>query len=259
MRGYFALAVTGILFFIADAVERTIIVGLLKLRPRSREKILSGWARFMAGLTLQSIQRLGGAQIRKLPQIASGPGVLVLMNHQSLLDIPLVIQCLESGYPKIVTRRRYAKGIPLVSHMLRLYEHPLVDPGDKSRRSVATLVRSAREAHQPLVIFPEGTRTKTGEIGPFMKAGLSGILSVRPWLVYLAVGDGFWRGRRLQEIARNLPRIRGAVETLGPFSWTPGGQSPESFLDEMRDHMCLKINEMRGCVKAESRTGNEAR
>lgn len=247
VRGYFALGVTGILFLFADLVERTVVVALLRLRPASRERILSRWARALAALTLTVIRRIGGARIAKLPSIPAGAGVLILMNHQSLLDVPLVIRCLDSGYPKIVTRRRYFAGIPLVSHMLRLYDHPAVDPQSPSRRQIADLIRTARNATQPMVVFPEGTRSRDGEIAPFMKAGLSGILAVRPWSVYLAVGDGFWRAGRIQEVGRELPRVVGRVEVDGPHEFRGGqpGADAGQFLDRMRELMCLKLLEIR--------------
>ncbi|HET9886255.1 MAG TPA: 1-acyl-sn-glycerol-3-phosphate acyltransferase [bacterium] len=199
----------------------------------------------MAWMSLTVVQRIGGAKIAPLPQVSGGPGVLILMNHQSLLDIPLIVRCLNSGYPKIVTRRRYRKGIPLVSHMLRLYEYPIVDSQSPPRRQIVDLRRAALHATQPMVIFPEGTRSKDGEIGPFMKAGLSGILAVRPWLVYLAVADGFWRCGRIQEFGKNLSAVRGAVETMGPFEFRKERDDPALFMDAMRERMCLKLREMR--------------
>jgi 1-acyl-sn-glycerol-3-phosphate acyltransferase len=247
VRGYLALAVTGILFFFADLVERTVVVAMVRLRPKSRERVLSRWARSLAALTLNVTQKIGGARIENLPSIPAAPGILILMNHQSLLDIPLVIRCLDSGYPKIVTRRRYFSGIPLVSHMLRLYDHPAVDPQAPSRREFAAMSRAARDATQPMVVFPEGTRTRDGEIGPFMKAGLSRILAVRSWRVYLAVADGFWRAGRIQDVGRQMPRVRGRVFVDGPYSLESASKEADAdeFLDRMRERMCLKLREIR--------------
>jgi len=196
-------------------------------------------------MTLTVVQRIGGAKIAPLPRVSGGPGVLILMNHQSLLDIPLIFRCLNSGYPKIVTRRRYLKGIPVISHMLRLYEYPIVDSQSPPRRQILDLCRAASQATLPMVIFPEGTRSKDGEIGPFMKAGLGGILAVRPWLVYLAVVDGFWRCGRIQEFGENLPKVRGRVEAMGPFEFRKDRDDPAQFMDMMRERMCLKLREMR--------------
>ena len=245
MRGYFALAVIGTLFLITDLVQRTAVAALVRWRPSSRERTLARWGQFLAWMSLTVVQRIGGAKFAPLPRISGGPGVLILMNHQSLLDIPLVYRCLNSGYPKIVTRRRYLKGIPLISHMLRLYEYPIVDSQSPPRRQIVDLRRAALHATQPLVVFPEGTRSKNGEIGPFMKAGLGGILTVRPWLVYLAVVDGLWRCGRFQEMGKNLGNARGRVEALGPFEFRKDRDDPALFIESMRDRMCLKLREMR--------------
>ena len=45
------------------------------------------------------------------------------------------------------------------------------------------------------LIFPEGHRTRDGEIGPFMRAGLRAILLRAQRPVYLIVVDGLWRAR----------------------------------------------------------------
>jgi 1-acyl-sn-glycerol-3-phosphate acyltransferase len=129
--------------------------------------------------------------------------------------------------------------------MLRLYEYPIVDPQSPPRRQLAALSHAARNATQPLVIFPEGTRSKDGEIGPFMKAGLGGILTVRPWFVYLAVVDGFWRCGRFYDAAKNLDRARGKITTMGPFEFSKSHDDPNAFIDSMRKRMCLKLREMR--------------
>ena len=251
VRGYIALGLIGILFLAADVIERLIIVALVRLLPQRKERVLTPWARSVSALTLGILSRIGGATIGTLPRIPCRPGVLVMMNHQSLIDIPLVIKCLESGYPWIVTRRRYAQGIPLVSHMLRFFGHPIVEPGGGGAQQIDSLRRAAHSATRPIVIFPEGTRTRDGEIGSFKSGGLKAILASGPWLVYLVVTDGFWRYAMLPDLARNAPTVRGRIECLGPFPSPPAGEDDKLFIDELRSRMCLKLQEMRGQSAAE--------
>jgi 1-acyl-sn-glycerol-3-phosphate acyltransferase len=249
LRGYITLGLLGIKLLVADLVQRTVVVALMRLRPSARERFLASWMRFLARLVLAITTRIGGARIDKLPRIPSGSGVLVLMNHQSLLDIPLVIRCLDSGYPMIVTRRRYLRGIPVVSHMLRLYDFPIVGPGNEPTTQVAALGKKAGEITHPLVIFPEGHRTRDGEIRPFKKAGLKRILAVRSWTVYVLVVDGLWRCGRLADFGSKCGAIRAQVQCLGPYASAPADDA-EPFIALMRRHMCDKLNEIRGGERA---------
>lgn len=231
-----------------DLIERTVITALIRLRPNSRERILTNWARAIAARLLGLVQRVGGARIGPIPTIPGGPGVLILMNHQSLFDIPVAFRCLVGTYPRVVTRRRYAKGIPLISHMLRLYDHPLVDPNDRSREQIRELARVAREATHPLVIFPEGTRTRNGNIQPFRRPGLRVILRARPWKVYVVVVDGFWRCARFKEFARQVGGVDARVACMGPIDWDDPRADTDAFAESIRDMMIAGLEELRGPV-----------
>jgi 1-acyl-sn-glycerol-3-phosphate acyltransferase len=230
----------------ADLVERTAVVALIRLRPASRHRILTAWARFFAGSIISLARRVGRARIGPLPVIPGGPGVLIVMNHQSLLDIPVAFRLLEATYPLVVTRRRYAKGIPLLSHMLRLYDHPLVDPDDRSLTQLRSLVRVARKTEHPLVIFPEGTRTRNGNIQPFRRPGLRAILSARPWTVYVVVVDGFWRCAHYKDFPREVGRVDARVACIGPIAWDDPRGDTDAFAERVRETMVAKLDIMRG-------------
>ena len=113
---------------LCDLVQRLLIGPLVWLMPSSRKRILGAWMQAMAWLTSRPMVFLGGASIAVPPQVPFEPGVLIIMNHQSLLDIPMVCSSVRGGYPLIVTRKRYRHWIPLISHMIRLYQYPVVDP-----------------------------------------------------------------------------------------------------------------------------------
>jgi 1-acyl-sn-glycerol-3-phosphate acyltransferase len=200
--------------------------------------------RFVAGLTLRVVA-LSGARIEMPARIPCERPTLLVMNHQSLLDIPVAVRCLDRGALRFVTRRSYARGIPLVSHMLRLYECPLVEPRRPSREEVASLQRTAETTSTPLLIFPEGSRSRDGSIGPFKRAGLRAILGARAWSVYLVVGDGFWRCGALRDFAQNVGGIRGQVRWMGPLEPPREPEKLDEFITSIRDHILRIINDMR--------------
>ncbi|MGE0159525.1 MAG: lysophospholipid acyltransferase family protein [Gemmatimonadales bacterium] len=204
----------------------------------------------MAWLTTRPVAWIAGCVIPRPPRLVpTGPGILVVMNHQSLLDIPLVVQTMAGeGYPRIVTRERYSRRIPLISHMVRLYEYPVVDPSAGSaeiRRALTEMGATARESQVPIVVFPEGSRTKDGEIARFKRGALATILAARPWKVYVFVADGFWKVARYRDFVHHVRGVRGRMEHAGVLEWTDPDADPEQFIEMIRDAMVKQLEAMR--------------
>jgi len=196
-------------------------------------------------MSLWLIKRVGGANIGELPVIPNEAGTLVLVNHQSLIDIPMAFAAVTPPYPKFVTRKRYARGVPLISYLLRVYEHPLVEPGRQVKDQLEMLANLAATDEHTIVIFPEGSRTRDGEIRPFRRPGLRALLTQRPMSVYIIVLDGLWRCARFADFLRTLHVIKPRIECVGPFSFSGSEEESEAFIDEMFQRMCDKLREMR--------------
>ncbi len=252
-RGYLAIIVVCLAILICDPIQRFVIVPLGWLFPSRRDRILIAWAHFVGRLVTAPLSSIGGASIPEPPKVTSGPGVLILMNHQSLIDIPLMVNCVEGGFPRIVTRKRYARGIPLVSHVLKLYQFPLVDPGAKAgqtRRMLRELKEAARTSQVPMVIFPEGTRTKDGEIGEFMTTGLRLILRSRSWKVFVFVVDGYAGFPKLRDFFAGMATIEGRVDLVAELEWSDPKGDHAAFSAEVRQLMVDHLAEVRGAPAA---------
>lgn len=245
IRGVLALVLEAVVFLTADAVQRSLIVVMIKARPRSRDEILTRWARAFNATILRIIRVVGGARLSIAARIPFAPGTLVLMNHQSLLDIPVAIECIERGYPLIVARERYARGYPLLSHMIRLYGHPTVRPGEHAGSQLDALRRAAEAAVRPVVIFPEGTRSRDGGIRPFKRGGLKTILPARRWSVHVLVGDGMSGAADVAGFVKNVGRVTVRVESVGPYPFDPHRDDTEGFISSMQGVMTEKLAEMR--------------
>ena len=249
LRGVVALLAVTLGMVLCDLVQRVLIGPLVWLMPSSRKRILGAWMQAMAWLTSRPMVFLGGASIAVPPQVPFEPGVLIIMNHQSLLDIPIVCSSVRGGYPLIVTRKRYRRWIPLISHMIRLYQYPLVDPRANRRDALGmtdNLSEVSSTAEVPVAIFPEGTRTKDGEIGRFKKAGLRRILQARAWKVYILVGDGFWKCAKFKDFLRGISEMNGEVEFVNMLEWNDLTADPGPFIEEIRTQMVAHLAQMRG-------------
>ena len=249
LRGYLALLSVCLSLLVCDVVQRIIIWPWVKLRPSSRIPVLGRWINAMAVIVTLPLRKIGGASIQFPPRmVPCEPGTLILINHQSVLDIPLVVKSVAGGYPRIVTRARYRRFIPLISHMVRLYQYPTVDPTANPRevlKMARVMAHEARDSDVPMAIFPEGTRSKDGSIGTFRKRGLSRVLKERSWTVYVFVVDGYWKNTHVKDFLSDLSHLEGRVQHAATLEWSDPKADPTPFMDEVRNVMIERLAQMR--------------
>ena len=249
VRGYAALSLAALLFSVGDLFQRMVVFPVAWMLSADGPVLLGRWQRFLSGFLFMILRVVGGAYIPRPGRVPGKPGVLILMNHQSLLDIPMVIASVDGAFPRIVTRQRYAKWIPIISHTIRKLEYPVVDPAAKAgttRRYLERLGQVARSSDVPLVLFPEGTRTRNGKIGRFQSSGLERILKARDWMVYVLVSDGYWRHAKLAHFVGGMHEIEGHLSVLGPIEWNDPEAGPGEFIQRMRDLMVEELARIRG-------------
>jgi 1-acyl-sn-glycerol-3-phosphate acyltransferase len=245
LRSLFSFVLLLSVFGVGGGVyQRLFLWPVIRLWPHTRPSLMRSFAVTMARLMMR-ILRLGGATVRRSGMVPTSGPVLVLMNHQSLLDIPISYLLCSPEAPLIVARSRYARGVPVVSLMLRILEYPLVDPDNDPRGTVATLRRATDRAEHGILLFPEGHRSLDGEIGPFESAGVRVILGQRRTPVYLVVTDGWHVTRRLFGFAFAVHKIRGETEVLGPFESPESSRDVLEFVEGLRRTMAIHLGQMR--------------
>jgi 1-acyl-sn-glycerol-3-phosphate acyltransferase len=249
LRGYLALLLVCLGLLVSDLIQRFVVSPWVKLRPSRRIPVLTRWIKFLAWLTTRPLVFIGGARLQVPPCVVpSAPGTLILMNHQSLFDIPLVVQTVQHGYPLVVARARYSRFVPLISHLIRLYQYPVVDPTanrHELRESIDSLGERGRNSEVPIAMFPEGTRTKNGDIGRFKSAGMKRLLSERTWTVHVFVTDGLWSIPKFKDFIKGMADIDGKVVHVGTLEWTDIEADANSFITEARDMMVGGMAELR--------------
>lgn len=131
------------------------------------------WAYAVSRLWSWSILKIGGVRLsaRGLDRLDAGRPYIFMANHQSLIDIPVLV----GSFPRFQLRwvaKKELLYIPLFGWALWASRHITVDRADYS-----TAARSLRKAKEKIesgisvVIFPEGTRSLSGELLPFKKGG----------------------------------------------------------------------------------------
>jgi 1-acyl-sn-glycerol-3-phosphate acyltransferase len=245
LRG--ALSLLAVVAWLAGpgvAILHLVYLPRIWLRPRRRRAYTSAYMKLMSRGIL-GLLALGGARFRRSGRIPTDGPVLIVMNHQSLIDIPTATLMAEPNVPAFVTRRRYRRFIPSVSPAIRLLDSPIVDPENDPRGAIEQLRRAATTHHAGLLIFPEGHRTSDGEVQPFRTAGLKAILAARRMPVYLVVSDGVWKSRRFFDFVFSIPRIRGEAEVLGPFEPPADDDDLVPFIRQLRERLVAQLHEMR--------------
>jgi 1-acyl-sn-glycerol-3-phosphate acyltransferase len=125
-----------------------------------------------------------------------GRPMIFLSNHQSLLDIPPLIYYLRKYHAKFVSKIELTKGIPSISFNLKYGGGANIDRNDArhSLMEMGKLGTRMKENNWSAVIFPEGTRSKTGQVKTFQAGGIAIILKKCPnaLIVPIAINNS-WR------------------------------------------------------------------
>jgi 1-acyl-sn-glycerol-3-phosphate acyltransferase len=134
--------------------------------------------------------------VERAPGLRPTASYIVVANHQSMFDIPIIGALLRSNFPKYVSKRELARWIPSVSYNLRRGGHVLIDRSDalSAVAAIRELGERVRDGRCSAVIFPEGTRARLGALGEFRRAGLAALLDAAPDtpVVPMAI-DESWR------------------------------------------------------------------
>ena len=124
--------------------------------------------------------------------------VVLVSNHQSFLDIPIVAAAAGKRHVAFVARDSLANSKPL-AWLMRQCGAVLVRRGQADRRALKDMIAHL-ELDDSLCVFPEGTRSVDGSIGEFRGGALIAARRAHAPVVPVAIDGAFgvWpRGRKL--------------------------------------------------------------
>jgi len=167
--------------------------------------------------------------------LPEGRSIIFLANHQSMLDIPPLIWHLRKYHAKFISKIELTKGIPSISFNLKHGGGANIDRQDR-RQSISELSKFGtrmKENKWSTVIFPEGTRSATGQLKPFHVGGIATILKKCPdaLLVPIAIKNS-WQMVRYGLYPLNT-FTRMTWEVLEPIE--PGDKPVEELVQEAED------------------------
>ncbi|NNK39561.1 MAG: 1-acyl-sn-glycerol-3-phosphate acyltransferase [Winogradskyella sp.] len=106
--------------------------------------------------------------------IPSDRPLIIVANHQSMYDISPIMWYLRKHHIKFISKKELGRGIPSVSYNLRHGGSVLINRKDP-KQAVAAIQEFSEyieRTKRAAVIFPEGTRSKTGVPKKFQTKGL---------------------------------------------------------------------------------------
>jgi 1-acyl-sn-glycerol-3-phosphate acyltransferase len=149
-----------------------------------------------------------------LNNILNEPAIYVA-NHASQLDIPII--CAQVNRPMFFIGKIELKKVPVLGQYMKIVGMIFVDRKNRERAmaSMRTAIQDI-QGGKSIAAFPEGTRTKTGELLPFKKGVFTiskeGQIPIVPIAVIgsaraLASGSFFMRPAVVE--VRILPALKG--------------------------------------------------
>lgn len=173
-----------------------------------------------------------------LENIPAGTAVIFTPNHQSYLDIFILLKILPHSFKFVVMRKLFK--VPIIGHHITQAGFISLDRKDR-KRSVQTIHRVIEllKNNESFVIFPEGKLTKDGTVGEFGRGTSIIIQRSRTPVVPIAIDGTF------AALPKGQWRIRSGKVTVkigSPVHF-------EKYYDEVSKLRSLELsNELRGIV-----------
>jgi len=166
--------------------------------------------------------------------------VIFMSNHESQLDPPVLVAALP--LPAVYIGKKELKYVPFIGWAGWAAGVIFIDRGDRERA-----IRSIHDAAQQIrggknvVIFPEGTRSRSGEMLPFKKGGFALAMDAGVPIVPMATVGGF------QVLPSGSMKIRpGRYTVLVGEPVNPGDHPDrESLMKEVRRRIEALVAEAR--------------
>ena len=149
----------------AHTMIKTFVMVNLRLMTRAKADIITRlWATRMLNVVKIKRHIVQTQPLQFLPNRA----YLLMSNHSSLYDIPLIFESIPGSVRMIAKKELYR--IPLFGFALRTNEFVCIDRKNR-QQSAIDLQEARRKMENGIILWaaPEGTRTRTGQLQAFKK------------------------------------------------------------------------------------------
>ncbi|AWM13490.1 1-acyl-sn-glycerol-3-phosphate acyltransferase [Flavobacterium sp. NRK F10] len=140
-------------------------------------------------------------------QLPKNAPLIIIANHQSLYDIPPIIWFMRHWHPKFISKKELGKGIPSISYNLKHGGSALIDRKDPKQAlpAIKKVGEYINKNNYSVVIFPEGTRSKTGKPKAFSVNGLKMLYKFAPDAYFVPISiSNSWKMTRFGQFPLGL-------------------------------------------------------
>jgi 1-acyl-sn-glycerol-3-phosphate acyltransferase len=214
-----------------------IFASFVDIKGRLPHKVAGIWARSI--LAVSPIE----VAIKGLSNIDPDKSYVYMSNHQSNYDIPILLGFLPVQFRWLAKIELFR--IPLFGYAMRRAGYICIDRSNQksafeSLKKAAEIIRNGVS----VMIFPEGTRTKDGNIGSFKKGGF--VLAVESGVPILPViirgtYSVMPKSRLLIKPGKVTVDILEPVETSGFTK-----ETKDQLMEKIRNIMCEAVNRGKG-------------
>ena len=179
---------------------------------------------------------------------------VVISNHQSLFDIVAYLKYFGGKKTRFVAKDTLGS-VPMVGKMLKTQGHCMIPRhGSPSvaMSSIDSFASRVLQKKQIPVIFPEGTRTRDGNVGQFYAAGFRRLVEGTKLPVAVCALDGGWQISRLNSLFRNLHKGSYRVKVLKVYPFPETKEEEKRILEESRELIKSQLEEWRKLPVASS-------
>ncbi len=160
-----------------------------------------------------------------------------------MFDIPGIIWFWRKHTPLFVSKKELAKGIPSISYNLRKGKAALIDrkDGKSAVVEIAKLAKYASHHKYSVAIFPEGTRSRSGQLKDFQVGGIAILLKKCPDVLVVPIAiknTGKFNPKGLFPLV-SFTNI--TYHSLEPIE--PKGLSPEKVATMAREQIAISLDE----------------
>jgi 1-acyl-sn-glycerol-3-phosphate acyltransferase len=209
----------------------SLLVSLVEKSGRLQHRIAQTWARGCLAISGAHLTVRGAENLLKHPV------AVYASNHTSYMDTPVIFATLPFQFRILAKKELWT--IPFIGwHLNRSGQLPIDTVNTHATLSSLGGAARALRAGMPLFVFPEGGRTPTGDLQPFLSGAaflairaqvplvpiaLSGVYDLLPihtrhfypCAVSLAVGEPIpTQGMTIRQADELTARIRTAIDTL---------------------------------------------
>ncbi|APG61506.1 1-acyl-sn-glycerol-3-phosphate acyltransferase [Sphingorhabdus lutea] len=157
-----------ILFIIGSVPYVVLAFATMRIWPWGQAKIVRGWSKYH----LFIVRWILGIKLVVKGQLTPGP-VLYVVKHESMFETVDTLRFFD--WPAVIAKKELF-AIPLWGRAARSYGMIEADRegGAKALRRMMEAAKAAIAQGRPIILFPEGTRVKTGEMPP-LQSGFAGL------------------------------------------------------------------------------------